>query len=157
MYKNSIAQVKPWLEKAEVKMAIGLTKPSTLEEAKHEYEQIKTFNKESEDIKLKIATIAEMSSKMSAKTTARAEVDALKSRQEASQAVAHQWLNKMESLVQSWNQFNALSEQMQSWASQKEELMSKPVDLSSPDLNNLTGELQNNLMQKKKSYVEVFI
>ena len=142
-YKNSIAQVKPWLEKAEVKMAIGLTKPSTLEEAKHEYEQIKTFNKESEDIKLKIAVIAEMSSKMSAKTTARAEVDALKSRQEASQAVAHQWLNKMESLVQSWNQFNALSEQMQSWASQKEELMSKPVDLSSPDLNNLTGELQN--------------
>ena len=49
---------------------------------------------------------------------------------------------QMECLVQSWNPFNALSEQMQSWAI-KEELMSKPVDLSSPDLNNLTGELQN--------------
>ena len=32
-YKNGISKVKPWLEQAEIKMAVVLTKPITLVEA----------------------------------------------------------------------------------------------------------------------------
>ena len=77
-YRDSIGQVKPWLEKAEVKMAIGFTKPSTLEDARQEFDNIKLFNKESDEVRVKIEEIAEMSKKISCKTSAGDEVDALR-------------------------------------------------------------------------------
>ena len=33
-YKNGIAAVKPWLEQAEVKMAVGLTRPFSISESR---------------------------------------------------------------------------------------------------------------------------
>ena len=140
-YRDSIGQVKPWIEKAEVKMAIGFTKPSTLEEAQQEFDNIKLFNSESDEVRLKIEDIAAMSKKISCKTSAGDEVDALRSRQQASQTVGKQWLGKIEGLIESWSNFNTLKDQMQSWAEKNENVMS--VDVSSPDLKSLTNNLEH--------------
>ena len=141
-YKNSIAEVKPWLEQAEIKMAVGLTKPSSLQEAQTVFGNIKTFCAEAEDIKTKINAIAEMSKKITCKTSAVDEVDALKSRQQAAQSTAQQWSQKIEALVLSWNHFNMLKDQMQSWVSDNEIFMMRKIDVSNPDLKSLTSELE---------------
>ena len=141
-YKTSIAQVKPWLEQAEIKMAVGLTKPSSLQEAQTVFGNMRTFSAEAEDIKSKINAIGEMSKKISCKTSAVDEVDALRSRQQAAQSTAQQWSKKIESLVLSWNHFNMLKDQMQSWVSENENFMMRKIDVSNPDLKSLTSELE---------------
>ena len=98
-YKNGIAKVKLWLEQAEIKMAVGLTRPITLAEAQNIFGNVKTFNVESKDIKIKIDEIAEIIKKIKCKTSATDEVDALKSRWQAAQTTAEQWLQKMESKI----------------------------------------------------------
>ena len=47
----------------------------------------------------------------------------------------------MESLVQSWNNFNQLVTKLNSWAEQKEEIMMKKLDLTNPDVGALGNEL----------------
>merc|ERR1712106_238245 len=142
-YKNGISKVKPWLEQAEIKMAVGLTRPITLGEAQTIYDNVKTFNSESQEIKTKIHEIGEMSKKIKCKTSATDEVDALKSRWQAAQTTAEQWLQKMESLVQSWSHFNILVGDLKSWVEIKEEVMMTKSDLTNPDLNTLGLELNN--------------
>ena len=137
-YKNGIAKVKPWLEQAEIKMAVGLTRPVTLEEAQNTFRNVKTFSTEAKDIKLKIYEIGEMSKKIKCNTSATDEVDALKSRWQAAETTTEQWSQKMESLVQSWNNFNQLVTKLYSWAEQKEEIMmKKKLDLTNPDVGAL--------------------
>ena len=80
----------------------------TLEEAQNTFRNVKTFSTEAKDIKLKIDEIGEMSKKIKCKTSATDEVDALKSRWQAAETTTEQWSQKMESLVQSWNNFNQL-------------------------------------------------
>ena len=142
-YRESIAQIKPWLEKAEVKMAIGLTKPSSLQDAKQEFDNLKLFNKESDDVRVKIEDIAIMSKKISCKTSAGDEVDALKSRQQSTQTAGQQWLLKIESLIESWNNFQMLKDQMQSWVEMNETILGGNVDHTNPDLKSLTTNLEN--------------
>merc|ERR1711976_984274 len=96
---------------------------------------------EAKDIKLKIDEIGEMSKKIKCKTSATDEVDALKSRWQGAETTWEQWLQKMESLVQSWNNFNQLVTKLNSWAEQKEEIMMKKLDLTNPDVGALGNEL----------------
>ena len=142
-YKNGITKIKPWLEQAEIKMAVGLTRPITIEEARSIYGNMKVFNKEADDIQLKINEVAEMSKKIKCKTSATDEVDALKSRWQAAKASAEQWLNKMETLVKSWNNFNMLMDQLKNWTEMKERVMSQNMDLANPDLEKLGSELNS--------------
>ena len=123
-------------------MAVGLTLPVTLEEAQNIFRNVKTFSIEAKDIKLKIDEIGEMSKKIKCKTSATDEVDTLKSRWQAAETTTEQWLQKMESLVQSWNNFNQLVTKLYSWAEQKEEIMmKKKLDLTNPDVGALGNEL----------------
>ena len=122
-------------------MAVGLTRPVTLEEAQNTFRNVKTFSTEAKDIKLKIYEIGEMSKKIKCETSATDEADALKSRWQAAETTTEQWSQKMESLVQSWNNFNQLVTKLYSWAEQKEEIMMKKLDLTNPDVGALGNEL----------------
>ena len=82
-----------------------------------------------------------MSKKIKFKTSATDEVDALKSRWQAAETTTEQWSQKMESLVQSWNNFNQLVTKLYSFAEQKEEIMMKKLDLTNPDVGALGNEL----------------
>ena len=84
-----------------------------------------------------------MSKKIKCKTSATDEVDALKSRWRAVQTTAEQWLQKKESLVQSWSHFNMLVSDLKSWIENKEEVMMNKLDLTNPDLNAIGLELNN--------------
>ena len=140
-YKSGITKIKPWLEQAEIKMAVGLTRPITIEEARSIYGNMRVFNKEADDMKEKISEVAEMSKKIKCKTSATDEMDALKSRWQAAKASAEQWLNKMENLVKSWNNFNLLMDQLKTWVDMKERAMGQNIDLSNPDLEKLGCDL----------------
>ena len=50
-------------------MAVGLTRPVTLEEAQNIFRNVKTFSIEAKDIQLKIDEIGEMSKKIKCKTS----------------------------------------------------------------------------------------
>jgi hypothetical protein len=70
--------VKPWLEQAEVKMAVGLTKPLGLDHAKKVLQELQQFKKEADDIEAQISAIEKMSAKIKCKTSAANEMDALR-------------------------------------------------------------------------------
>ena len=140
-YKNGITKIKPWLEQAEIKMAVGLTRPITIEEARSIFGNMKVFNKEADDMQDKIHEVAEMSKKIKCKTSATDEVDALKSRWQAAKSAAEQWLNKMDTLVKSWNNFNLLMDQLKAWVEMKEKILGQQLDLANPDLEKLGAEL----------------
>merc|ERR1712150_342135 len=82
-----------------------------------------------------------MSKKINCETSASDEVDALKSRWQAIQTTVEQWLHKTESLVQSWQHFNSLVGNLQTWAEQKEGLMMSKMDTANPDLAYLGTQL----------------
>ena len=141
-YKKCISEVKPWLETAEVKISAGLSKFTNLEEVKEELKKIQLFNSESKDVKVKIDEIKKMSILIACKTNASDEVDALKSRHEAAQNISMQWLTSIENLVESWNKFNNLKDQLQSWVNDKEKLMAREIDVTNPNLKALATDLE---------------
>ena len=53
-----------------------------------------------------------MSQLITCRTSAANEVDALKSRWQAAKTTAEQWENKMAALVDNWNHFNLLMEEL---------------------------------------------
>ena len=60
----------------------------------------------------KISEIGTMSQLMTCRTSAANEVDALKSRWQAAKTTADQWESKMVALVEHWNHFNLLMEEL---------------------------------------------
>ena len=157
-YKDGIAEVKPWLEASEVKMAVGLTRPIMISEARNIYDQAKQFNAEADTIKVKIQEIHELSKLMKCKTSAANEVDALRSRWQAAKTTAEQWNQKMESLVDSWNQFNLLMENLRDWIEAREKIMMAKVDSKTSDLISLTrdlGIIKETLMEISKKQAEL--
>ena len=157
-YKNGIAEVKPWLEGSEVKMAVGLTRPVMISEARNIYDQAKKFNAEADNIKEKIDEIEEMSKLMKCKTSAANEVDALRSRWQAAKTTAEQWNLKMEGLVDSWNQFNLLMENLRDWIESREKVMMSKVDAKTNDLISLTrdlGIIKETLQEISKKQAEL--
>ena len=141
-YKNCIAAIKPWLEQAEIKMAVGLMRPLTISEARNIYDDVKKFHQESADMEEKILEIGQMSGLIKCKTSASNEVDALQSRWQAAQATAGQWMTKMETLVGAWNHFNLIMEEMRTWIEAKEEIILGKGDRRNPeDSDSLAKEL----------------
>ena len=115
------------------------------------YDDAKQFNKEADDTKIKIDEIEEMSKLIKCKTSAANEVDAFKSRWQAAKTIAEQWSQKMEILVDSWNHFNLLMEDLKAWIESKEEIIVRKID----DKNNDMESLMNDLGAMKETLQDI--
>ncbi len=147
-YKTGIKEFRPWLDNAEKKSTEGLAKPQTLEEANSIYASVKDF-KESCVKNLKILNAAnEAALKMTTHKDADAEVVELKERYEKVNAVADEWVKKVETLVKEWQLLDTTVTELNSWVSTDEGKQEKQFSLEK--MESTLGELKNIFKEKEK-------
>ncbi len=160
-YREDVDKVRPWLEKAETKIAMGLTRPSSLDEAKEELKALAAFAKEVDSMKGAIAEASQKGGKISCSNSAVEEVDALMSRWKAVKTASDQWKQKMLQLVDSWDGLQKLDDDLTKWMDEKEELVNTPVEvekLDAPALNSRLQdlkELNNDITQKQRTFLNL--
>lgn len=141
-YKAEISEIKPWLEKSEMKVATGMSKPSTLQEAVQLQQQAKLFEKECETQLSKLQNLATLSHQMTNKTSAPDEVDAVHSRWAVVHDMAQQWTSKLDKLVNTWQLFDSEANKLETWISGGEKIISKrTININTPQVDKLEREL----------------
>lgn len=141
-YQSSIQEIKPWIEKAEVKVQTGLPKPATLEEAVQLQSQTKQFVKEIGQQQQKLQGAASLTQEISMKTNAPDEVDAIQTRWTVVHDTAAQWGQKLDKLVVNWLEFDKNAQHLENWIIKSEEaLTAHPININTPNVDKLEKEL----------------
>jgi hypothetical protein len=139
-YQQNLADVWPWLEKAEAFIAAGMTRPDSLEVAKRELSSLQAFCSEVDTMKSTINEASRKGDKIARVASVAEEVDALTSRWKAVKAASDQWRLKMQQLVDSWQALDSSREQMVQWLKEKEVQVSGSADVV--DGNSLGDDLE---------------
>ncbi|VEN42511.1 unnamed protein product, partial [Callosobruchus maculatus] len=141
-YQSSIQEIKPWIEKAEVKVQLGLPKPTTLEEAVHLQAQTKQFTKEIAQQKEKLQGVAGITQEMSSKSNAPDEVDSMQTRWTTVHETTSQWAQKLDKLVANWVEFDRNVQHLENWIAKSEQtLASHSINVNTPNVDKLEKEL----------------
>ncbi len=160
-YQDDLNRVRPWLEKAEVKVAMGLSRPATLEDARKELKSLEEFGREVDTMNEAIKEACQKGNKISCNTSVVEEVDALMSRWKAVKTTSDQWTQKMAQLVASWRDLETSYNDLKDWMDEKEKLVETPLETKSLDgtlLNkNLEAvkELNNEITQKQSKLLDL--
>ena len=80
-YQGGLVKLKPWLEKAEVKVAMGLSRPQSIEEAVGELSMLQKFAQEVGEAEEMIGDITSKGERISFSASIGDEIDAMKSRE----------------------------------------------------------------------------
>ena len=121
-YLSLVGAIKPWLEEAEIKVQMGLRKPTSLKDALAIQKEMKDFSDEVDAKKAKIDEIKTSSLEVRNRNLD-SEVDALLSRWQAIRTAVNQWKTKSDQLVASWTSFEDLKEALSKWIGEQEKLL----------------------------------
>ena len=121
-YLSLVGAIKPWLEEAEIKVQMGLRKPTSLKDALTIQKEMKDFSDEVDAKKAKIDEIKTSSLEVRNRNLD-SEVDALLSRWQAIRTAVNQWKTKSDQLVASWTSFEDLKEALSKWIGEQEKLL----------------------------------
>lgn len=127
-YQKGIQEIKPWLEEAETKVAVGMSKSNSLQEAIQSSELAKEFEKECDDCLEKLRSVSSKSAQVARMCSVVDEIDALHSRWTVIHDVALQWNERSESLLIEWEDFNYKCDAVSSWVHQMEERLEKVTE-----------------------------
>ena len=148
-YKTGIKEFKPWLESAEQKSKEGLLKPQTLDEANAIYASVKEF-KETCLRYLKVLNSAnEAAQKMTTHQDADNEVASLRERYTKVNAVADEWMRKVETLVKEWQLLDTTVTELNTWVAQDREA-GQEKQFSLEKMESTLGELKNIFKEKER-------
>ncbi|QQP31638.1 Nesprin1like [Caligus rogercresseyi] len=143
-------EIKPSLERAELRIAVGLTRPHCLEDVKTARSDIASFEDECNPIQERLETAARKMSEIDSKASADHEMDALKSKWHSVKSTLDQWNKKMESLEKLWEKFNSDAESINAWLEGTEAKLIQLSEQSSSDpveINKVIGELKDMAIQ----------
>lgn len=141
-YKSSIQEIKPWIEQSEVKIQMGVPKPSTLKEAISLQTQTKSFAKECQQQQEKLKGVAGLTQEILTKTNAPDEVDAMHSRWTVVNEVNSQCGQKLDKLVATWQDFDKNAKTLETWVVKSNKtLIEHPINLDTPNVDKLEKEL----------------
>lgn len=121
-YLNLVGAIRPWLEEAEIKVQMGLRKPTSLKDALVIQQETKDFSDQVDGKKEKIEEINQSSLEVRNKNLD-SEVDTLMSRWQAIRTAVNQWRLKSDQLVASWTSFEDLKEALSKWICEQEKLL----------------------------------
>lgn len=140
--QNHLVAIKPWIDKSEMKINMGIPKPATIEEAIQLQSNVKEFGKECEVHRDKLQGISSITREMVTKTSAPDELDALHTRWTIVNDTASQWGNKLDKLVNNWKEFDANTHKLETWLVEGQKAVAeKSIDLSTPNVDKLEKEL----------------
>ncbi|XP_064211053.1 muscle-specific protein 300 kDa isoform X18 [Tribolium castaneum] len=142
VYQASIQDIKPWIEKSEHRIQVGAPKPASLEEALILQRENKDFAKECDSQFGKIQNVAGLSQQITSKTNAPDEIDSIHSRWTIINETTHQWGQKLEKLVHTWEDFDKNAKNLENWIEKSGRVLSeRSVNLNTPHVDKLEKEL----------------
>ncbi|XP_025834538.1 nesprin-1 isoform X2 [Agrilus planipennis] len=142
-YQSEIGTIKPWIERAEVKMQTGYPKPTTLEETKQTRTKIEEFNKDCDIQMTKLENIKDLSRQMVTKKLVNPdEIDTLFSKWTVIKQTASNWSNKYDKLVRNWEELDDDIKKLETWVEKnKQRIDGNLAESKRPQLNTLEKEL----------------
>jgi len=147
-FQTGLKVFKPWMKKAEDKIADGLSKPKSLVEACEILGYAKIFQDECET-KLKVLDDAAAASlKMTSHKEADLQVEELKTRWIKAHETTKEWVARMTTLVECWNKLDGNVGELSSWVQEK--------DSSAPEGNKELSieKLESQLNTLKTMFAE---
>ncbi|CAH2241590.1 jg3925 [Pararge aegeria aegeria] len=140
-YQKGVAEIKPWVEEIELKLS-NVPKPTTLPEAQQLQQQSKALITDCDKQLMNLQILSSVSHQLSGKTSAPDEVDAIHSRWAVVHDLADQWNNKLDKLVNNWENFEIEAQKLESWVESGEKLLSsRSINVETPQVEKLDREL----------------
>lgn len=140
-YQKGVSEIKPWVEEAEIKLG-NVPKPGTLTEAQQLQQQSRALVTDCEKQLMNLQILSSVSHQLSGKTNAPDEVDAIHSRWAIVHDLADQWNNKLDKVVNNWENFERDAEKLETWIENGEKLLStRIVNVETPQVEKLDREL----------------
>ncbi|XP_017768073.1 PREDICTED: nesprin-1 [Nicrophorus vespilloides] len=141
-YQSNLNEIRPWVEKAEIKINMGTPKPATIEEAIRMQKENQQFATECGSNAGRLQGISSICEQIKTKTNASDEIDAMKSRFTIIQGATSQAATKLDKLINNWNDFDVNAKKLESWAIEgQKSLKTKVINLNTPDVDKLEQEL----------------
>ena len=140
-YEKGIQELKPWIEEAELKSATIGSKPTTLPQAAQMLETARAFEVRCQQHFPQIQDLSLVSQRISGKTSASDEVDAVHTRWNAVHDVAVQTTTKLDKLVTSWNSFESEIKEYHEWLEKSEKTALAEPNTETPEVSVLEKEL----------------
>ncbi|CAG7726205.1 unnamed protein product [Allacma fusca] len=139
--QDKLNEIQPWIEKAEVKLNVGLNLPTTLPEAKSNLQEIKAFINETVLIKTKFEDAAAEIEQTGNVSSAQDDLDALKNKWTVINNTVTQWRDKVDSLIQNWTKYESNNDSFSSWLDRSEEEIAKDFDNRSATTKDLEAQM----------------
>lgn len=140
-YEKGIKELKPWIEEAESKAATIGSKPTTLPQAAQMLETARAFETRCQQHFPQIQDLSLVSQRISGKTSASDEVDAVHTRWNAVHDIAVQTTTKLDKLVTSWNSFESEIKEFNEWLEKSEKTVLIEPNTETPEVSVLEKEL----------------
>lgn len=140
-YEKGIQELKPWIEEAESKAATIGSKPTTLAQAAHMLETARAFETRCQQHFPQIQDLSLISQRITGKTSASDEVDAVHTRWNAVHDIAVQTTTKLDKLVTSWNSFESEIKEFNEWLERSERTVLVEPNAETPEISVLEKEL----------------
>ncbi|XP_071454862.1 muscle-specific protein 300 kDa-like [Hetaerina americana] len=140
-YQGDLQKVKPWVERAEVKVSAGIPKPVSLAEAQQQLEDAKAFEKECEEALQCLQMLEVKSQNVAAYSSVPDELNAVHSRWAVVHDVTMGWRTRAEALVDAWQDLEDTTGKLEAWTQEKESVVAAPVNLNCPDIKKLEATL----------------
>ena len=141
-YQVQVQDIKPWIEEAEIKVSVGMIKPTNLQEAIQQSKTTKEFEQKCDEYLEKLRGVTTQSAQVARLGSVTDEVDALHSRWAAIHDVAVQWSERTDSLVAEWEDFNYKCDAITSLIHQIEERL-EAVSEYAPEILGLDERIEN--------------
>lgn len=140
-YEKGIQELKPWIEEAESKAATIGSKPTTLAQAAHMLETARAFETRCQQHFPQIQDLSLISQRITGKTSASDEVDAVHTRWNAVHDIAVQTTTKLDKLITSWNSFESEIKEFNEWLERSERTVLVEPNAETPEISVLEKEL----------------
>nr|XP_034172930.1 nesprin-1 isoform X14 [Osmia lignaria] len=140
-YEKGIKELKPWIEESESKAATIGSKPTTLAQATQMLEAAKAFEIRCQQHFPRIQDLSLISQRISGRTSASDEVDAVHTRWNAVHDTAVQTTTKLDKLVTSWNSFESEIKEFNEWLERSERTVLVEPNTQTPEVSVLEKEL----------------
>lgn len=145
--KAELEEAKPWLDKVELTISMGWTRPSTLKEAESSAIKIHELAAEVKAQQAKLSVMQERDGRsVAGKVTAQDDVDTTISKIVHIGNTVFQWKEKTDTLIKNWRKYDKTREEFDKWLKDTELIVQKPVDrkvLTVPDLERIHTELKD--------------
>jgi nesprin-1 len=144
--RADLEKVNPWLEEADVKVAMGWGRPTTLQDAHKIAQELAKFSSECQTQQAKLAEASRRSEKIGKMTAAQDEVDVTMTKWATVNSAVTQSKEKSDHLVKNWEKYEKLFVEFESWLTAAEQSVQKPLDrktLNVAQLETALAQLKN--------------